>query len=93
MINLPDNEINQPSKFRTKNWTDITYKADHQIEFKTTILKSSICDNSGVYIFVKRTATIANSAAEDAEANNTNKKVIFKNCAPFTDFVSEINNR
>ena len=25
-------------------------------------------------------------------ANNTNKKVIFKNCAPFTNCISEINN-
>ena len=24
--------------------------------------------------------------------NNTNKKVIFQNCAPFTDFITEINN-
>ena len=24
--------------------------------------------------------------------NNTNKKVIFKNCAPFTDCITEINN-
>ena len=32
--------------------------------------------------------TIINCAA----ANNTNKKVIFKNCAPFTDCISKINN-
>ena len=24
--------------------------------------------------------------------NNTNKKVLFKNCAPYTDCISEINN-
>ena len=28
----------------------------------------------------------------DADANNSNKKVIFKNCAPFTDCISKINN-
>ena len=27
-----------------------------------------------------------------AAANNTNKNVIFKNCAPFTNYISEINN-
>ena len=27
-----------------------------------------------------------------AAVNNTNKKVIFKNCAPFTDCITEINN-
>ena len=30
--------------------------------------------------------------AAHAHVNNTNKKVIFKNCPPFTDFISEINN-
>ena len=31
-------------------------------------------------------------AAASAAVNNTNKKVIFKNCAPFTDCITEINN-
>ena len=31
-------------------------------------------------------------AAAGAAVNNTNKKVIFKNCAPFTDCITEINN-
>ena len=30
--------------------------------------------------------------AADATINNTNKKVIFKNCAPFTSCITEINN-
>ena len=29
---------------------------------------------------------------QGAAVNNTNKKVIFKNCAPFTNCVSKINN-
>ena len=44
------------------------------------------------YIHVKGTITINNTPAADADANNTNKKVIFKNCAPFTNCISEINN-
>ena len=31
-------------------------------------------------------------AAAGAVVNNTNKQVIFKNCAPFTDFITEITN-
>ena len=27
----------------------------------------------------------------DVAVNNTSKKVIFKNCAPFTDFITEMN--
>ena len=55
------------------------------------MLKSSLCDYSDAYIHVKGTITVNNTAA-DANANNTNKKVIFKNCAPFTKYVSEVNN-
>ena len=56
------------------------------------MLKSSLCDYSDAYILVKGTITVRNTAAADADANNTNKKVIFKNCAPFTNCISEINN-
>ena len=56
------------------------------------MLKSILCDYSDAYIIVKGTITVNNTAAADADANNTNKKVIFKNCAPFTNCISEINN-
>ena len=56
------------------------------------MLKSSLFDYSDAYILVKRTITVNNTAAADADANNANKKVIFKNCVPFTDCKSEINN-
>ena len=56
------------------------------------MLKSSLCDYSDAYIFVKGTISVNNAAAAGAAVNNTNKKVIFKNCAPFTNCISEINN-
>ena len=56
------------------------------------MLKSSLCDYSDAYMLVKETITVNNTAAADADANNTNKKVIFKNCAPFSNCISEINN-
>ena len=56
------------------------------------MLKSSLCDYSDAYIIVKRTITVNDTAADGAAANNTNKKVIFKTCAPFTNYISEINN-
>ena len=55
------------------------------------MLKSSLCDYSDAYILVKGTISVNNTAAAGA-ANNTNKKVIFKNCTPFTNYISEINN-
>ena len=45
--NLIDDTLNQPSKFRTKNWVKIndesrrTYNVNSQIKFNTTMLKSS----------------------------------------------------
>ena len=61
-------------------------------KFQTTMLKSSLWDYSDVYILVKGTIAVSNTAAADADANNTNEKVIFKNCAQFTNCISEINN-
>ena len=45
-----------------------------------------------MYILVKQTITVSITVAAGAAVNNTNKKVIFKNCAPFTDCITEINN-
>ena len=39
-----------------------------------------------------RIRKVPNTSAADEDANNAGKKVIFKNCAPFTDCISEINN-
>ena len=94
---IDDNTLNQPSKFRTRNWIEINDESrgiyvNSQIKFKTTMLKSSLCDYSDAYILVKGTITVNDTAAQGASANNTNKKVIFKNCAPFTDCISEIDN-
>ena len=96
--NLIDGASNKPSKFRTKYWVEIndqsrsTYNVNSQIKFKTTMLRSNLYNYSDAYILVKWTIAVNNTAAADSDAKNTNKKVIFKNCAPFTNCVSEINN-
>ena len=56
------------------------------------MIRSNLCDYSDAYIISKGTITVPNRAAAGAAVNNTNKKVIFKNCAPFTDCITEINN-
>ena len=95
---IDDNTLNQPSKFRTRNWVEMNdesrgaYNVNSQIKFKTTMLKSSLCDYSDAYILLKGTISVNNTAAQGAAANNNNKKLIFKNCAPFTNCISEINN-
>ena len=51
------------------------------------MLQSDLCDYSNAYIVVKRTVTVINS--NDA---NYNKKLTFKNNAPFISCISKINN-
>ena len=98
ITNLLSNESNQPSKFKTKNWIEINdesrgvYNRNSQNKFKTTMLESSLCDYSDAYRLVKGTITVNDTSAAGAAANNTNKKVIFKNCVPFTNCINEINN-
>ena len=71
IANLLDNTWNQPSKFRTRNWVEIndesrgTYTSN-DIKFKTTMLRSNLCDYADAYILVKRTITI--TGAGDAAA-------------------------
>ena len=53
-------------------------------------LRSSLCDYSDAYILVSGTITVAVLAA----GGGKNKiQVVFKNCAPFTNCISEINNK
>ena len=56
------------------------------------MLRSILCDYSDAYILVKEKITVNNTAADGAAANNSNKKVIFKSCAPFTSCISKRNN-
>ena len=64
------------------------------MKFKTTVLKSSLCDYSDACILVKGTITITGAGADAAarQADERNQRVIFENCAPFTDCISEISN-
>ena len=95
---MSDGVSNQPSKFRTKNWVEINdesravYTTGSDIKFKTTMLRSSLCDYSDAYILVKGNISVSNSAAADADANNTNKNVVFKICASLIECISKINN-
>ena len=52
IANLLDNASNQPSKYWTENWVEIneesreTHSLNRQINFKTSMLRSSLCDYS-----------------------------------------------
>ena len=68
--NLLDDASNKTSKFETKNWVEIndesrgTYNVGSEIKFKTTMLKSSLCDYGDAYILAKRKITLTGSGAD-----------------------------
>ena len=99
IANLLESTSDNLSKFRTRNWVEINDEsrgnyANSDIRFKTTMLRSNLCDYADSYILVKRTITIIGAGA-NADARNDyerHKGVTFKNCAPFTKSISRINN-
>ena len=91
IANLIDDTPNQPSKFRTRNWVEINDESRGAYNVNSQ-LKSSLCDHSDAYILVKGTTSANNTAAAGAAVDNINRKVIFKNCALFTNCISEVNN-
>ena len=84
IINLLDDTTNQPSQFRTRNWVEINdesqgahdYNSD--IKFKTSMIRSNLCDYSDAYIHVKATITVPSTAAQSTPVSSTNKKAISK---------------
>ena len=70
------NTSNQPSKYRAKNWVEVKddshgmNNTKSQIKFKTSMVKSNLCDYSDVYIFVKGIISDKNTSSTGADVNN-----------------------
>ena len=77
-------EINEESRGK--------YIRFNQIRFKTSMLRSNLCDYSNAYILVKGIITVGNTETKSQANNGTNDKVKRKNCAPFTKRISRLNN-
>ena len=58
----------------------VQYTFVQQMQQSTFVQQSTLWDYSDAYILVKGNITVNNTTAADVDANNTNKKVIFKNC-------------
>ena len=66
------------------------YNTGSQIKFKTSMLRSSSSDYNDAYILAKVSISIEEQVGDNLI--NGDKEVVFKNCAPFADCISEINN-
>ena len=69
IANLLDSASNHPSKFRTRNWVAINDSSrgthtSNDIKFKTTMLRSNLCDYADAYILVKGTITTTRAGNE-----------------------------
>ena len=58
------------------------------------MLKSSLYDYCDACVLVSVTIIVVEAGSVDAAkpTDKNNKQAIFRNCAPFTDFITEINN-
>ena len=99
IANLLESTSDNLLKFRTRNWVEINDEsrvnyASSDIRFKTTMLRSNLCDYADSYILVKGTITITRAGANvgERQADERGKGVTFKNCAPFTKCITRINN-
>ena len=94
IINLLDitSDYKDLPRYVTKKWIEVydqsekNYNVNKEIRFKTSMLRSDLCDFSDAYIVVKGDITVANS-------NNAkrNKSVTFKKNARFINCITIIN--
>ena len=81
------------SKFITKKWIEINdlsssqYSPSKNIMFKTSMLRSDLCDYSDAYIVVKGRISVRGTYT----ANRKNKKLTFKSNALLRLYISKIN--
>ena len=97
ITNLLGTTPNEMPTFITKKWVEVhdqlgdandRYKPNKPIRFKTSMLRSDLCDFSDAYIIVKEEITVTRGS------NNSKKErsLAFKNNAPFIGCISKIIN-
>ena len=70
---------------------DDRYKPSKQVRFKTSMLRSDLCDFSDAYIVVKGDITLTETNGRGI-IDMRNRFLAFKNNTPFTNCISKINN-
>ena len=97
ITNLLDTTSDNVPRFITKKWVEAhdqsgsAEEPSKQIIFKTSMLRSDLCDFTDAYIVVKGTITLTETN-ERGIIDIRNSFLAFKNNAPFTNCISKINN-
>ena len=85
ITNLLGNIPDKVPRFITKKWIEVhdqsgnTYNTNKQITFKTSMLRSDLCDFSDAYIIVEGIITVS---ADERDRDEINRQIILKNNAP-----------
>ena len=105
IVNLLNGCDNENSKFAIKKWYVVdseskgNYSHENRIKFLTNSLESNLCDYFDAYILVTGNITVTRAIAAAAAGGDPQRKqpldaatqVVFKNCAPFKNCRTEIN--
>ena len=81
-------------RFTTKKWIKVNpqstkdFKPNKEIKFKTSMLRSDLCDYSEAYVWVKGNVNAIDSSSY---RNTIQKSFDFKNNVPFLSCISKIN--
>ena len=92
--NLLGNKSDKVPRFITKKWIEVSdqsggaYNANKQIRFKTSMLRSDLCDYCDAYIVVNEIVTVS---ADERDREEMNRQVILKNNAPFISCILKMN--
>ena len=96
IVNLLDRTPDSVPRFVTKKWIEVhdqsgteedRYKTSKQIRFRTSMLRSDLCDYSDAYTVIKGDITFTSPANDTCDKN-----LAFKNNAPFISCISKISN-
>ena len=100
ITNLLDTTSDNVSRVITRKWVDVydqscsaedIYKPSKQIRFRTSMLRSDLCDFSDAYIVAKGTITLTKINGRGI-IDIRNRFLALKNNAPFSNCISKINN-
>ena len=92
LIELQNSQEVQKNSETITNEHDKEIPKERYISPEEKFRRSNLCDYRDAYILVKGTITVENKVAQDQPSNAANEKVIFKNCALFSNCISRVNN-
>ena len=92
--NLLDSQSEKLSKFITRDYVRVnslsnTYNENKSIRFKTSMLRSDLCDYANAYILVNGEIEVNGNNPRDRQ----NRPVILKKNAPFISCITKINDK